>query len=200
MYEQNPDSRLAVMFYSKEVENSFQTQVSGKPVTYMADFVRIEIPGDRNTIIDTFVTEDHKARFPIQWARYLNEKRESAEPEVQGTSLKNWTLLTPPQVTELRHLKFYTVEQIANASDQQISSLGMMVGMAGTALRDKARAYLRLAEDSSIVAKQQEELKKAEEEKQAQAQRIAQLEAAMAELTAHVKRGPGRPKKETEAA
>ena len=187
---QNPDSVLAVRFYQKEVQNDFQTQVQGRPIMEMRDFVRIEIPGNTLSIIDTFVNEDHKQRFPIHWARYLNEKAENAVPsDIQGTSLKDWPLLNAAQAAELRHYKFYTVDQIAAASDLQLQTVGMLAGMDPMSLRDKAKAFLKLASDSSEVAKQDEELKKRD-------QQIQEMQAQIQELLANQKRGPGRPPKE----
>jgi hypothetical protein len=60
----NPDSRLAVMFYSKPIENEFQSMAQGRPIFEDRDFVKIFVPGDPTTVVDTFVREDHKARFP----------------------------------------------------------------------------------------------------------------------------------------
>jgi hypothetical protein len=194
----NPDSVLAVRFYQREVENEHLTTQEGRPIKYMADFVRIEVPGNMTSIIDTFANNDHKQRFPIQWAQYLNDKAAGSGPaDVQGTLLRDWSLLTPAQASELRHFKFYTVEQVANSSDQQIHSLGMAVGMSPFAFRDKARAYLAAAKDSGVVMQQAEELKKRDLQ-------ITELQEQMARLMAQMqqpeKRGPGRPKKEAEEA
>lgn len=151
---------LAVRFYQKDVPNEYESAQAGRPVSYMKDFVRIEIPGNQTSIIDTFATDDHKKRFPIQWAQYLNEKAENAAAgEVQGTLLRDWPLLTTAQASELRHFRFYTVEQVANASDQQISAVGMMLGMSPFSFRDKAKAYLANAKDSAVVQAQADELR-----------------------------------------
>ena len=151
---------LAVRFYSKELQNDFLTNKEGRPISYMADFVRIEIPGNQLSIIDTFVNNSHKAQFPTQWALYLNEKADgNHNPDnVQGTLLRDWPILNAAQATELKHFKFYTVEQVANASDQQLMSIGMTAGMSPLALRDKAKAFLENAKDSSFAQKQAEEL------------------------------------------
>lgn len=154
----NPDSRLAVRFYQREMDNQFQTGVEGRPIKYMADFVIIEVPGDRNTIIDTFARDEHKTRFPVQWARYQNEKSDGGS-EIQGTLLRDWPILNAAQAGELKHYKFYTVEQVASASDEQISSIGMMVGTSPLAFRDKARAFLANAKDSALVQQQADELR-----------------------------------------
>lgn len=180
--------RLAVRFYQKEVENEYLTTSEGRPIKYMADFIRIEIPGDMTSIIDTFVNEEHRKRFPIQWANYQNDK--TAQVEAQGTLLKDWPLLTAAQASELRHFKFYTVEQIANASDQQIQGVGMIVGMSGFSFRDKAKAFLAAAKDSSVVMQQADELRKRDTEIEELKRQVAQL-AQMAEA-----RKPGRPRKD----
>jgi len=168
---------LAVRFYSKEVQNDFLTNKEGRPISFMADFVRIEIPGNQTSIIDTFVNNTHKTRFPTQWAIYLNEKADgNNNPDnVQGTLLRDWPILNAAQATELKHFKFYTVEQVANASDQQIMAIGMTAGMSPLALRDKAQAFLENAKDSSFAQKQAEEIKLREQE-------IADLKDQMARL------------------
>ena len=168
---------LAVRFYSKEVQNDFLTNKEGRPISYMADFVRIEVPGNQTSIIETFVNNEHKARFPQQWAIYLNEKADgNNNPDnVQGTILRDWPILNAAQATELKHFKFYTVEQVAAASDQQIMAIGMTAGMSPLALRDKAIAFLENAKDSSFAQRQSEELKLREQE-------IADLKEQMTRL------------------
>lgn len=170
--------RLAVRFYQREVENEYLTSNEGRPIKYMADFVRIEIPGDMTSIIDTFVNEEHRKRFPIQWAQFQNDK--TSQVEAHGTLLKDWSLLTAAQASELKHFKFYTVEQVAAASDQQIQGIGMIVGMSGFAFRDKAKAFLAAAKDSSVVMQQADELRKRDTEIEELKRQVAQL-AQMAE-------------------
>lgn len=148
-------SALSVRFYQKALENKFRTQAEGRPVSDMRDFVVIEIPGNQTLRIDTLANDGHKQRFPIEWARYQNEK---SDADVSGTLLKDWPLLNAAQAAELKHYKFYTVEQVAEASDQQINSIGMLIGMAPSAFRDKAKAFLNTAKDSVIAAAQAEEL------------------------------------------
>jgi hypothetical protein len=186
----NPDSRLAVRFYSREMDNEFQSSVEGRPIKFMADFVRIEVPGDRSTIIDTFAREEHKRRFPVQWAFYQNEKSDGGD-SIQGTLLKDWPILNAAQASELKHFKFYTVEQVAGASDEQISSIGMMVGMSPLSFRDKAKAFLANAKDSAVVQQQAEALRQRDDE-------IAAMKRQLEELAAQVK--PKATKAKTEEA
>jgi hypothetical protein len=191
------DERLAVRFYQRPEVNEFKSAAEGRPISEMKDCVRIEVPGDMTSIIDTYVNDDHKKRFPLQWAQYMNEKREGNENmEAQGTLLRDWPLLNAAQANELKHFKFYTVEQVASASDQQIQALGMMVGMHPFSFRDKAKAYLAQAKDSSIVMQQAEEIRKRDQ----QIQDLLEGQERMAREFAEIKRKPGRPKKEVEAA
>ena len=194
---------LAVRFYSKEVQNDFLTNKEGRPISYMADFVRIEVPGNQTSIIETFVNNGHKARFPQQWAIYLNEKADgNNNPDnVQGTILRDWPILNAAQATELKHFKFYTVEQVAAASDQQIMAIGMTAGMSPLALRDKAIAFLENAKDSSFAQRQSEELKLREQEiadlKDQMARLAKMVEAkAKSDQKTEVKAEPKEPKKD----
>ena len=76
----NADEQLQVEFYlAKEVDPKWD----GKP------FVRINIPGDKTTIIEQPMTEDHKKRFPRQYLYFQMKQNEQDAPAV-GTSLDIW--------------------------------------------------------------------------------------------------------------
>lgn len=157
----------------------------------MADFVRIEIPGNNLSIIDTFANDDHKNKYAQQWARYQNEKKDLGDTDIAGTLLSDWSILSSAQVRELKHYHFYTVEQVAQASDQQIGVITPIVGMSGFSFRDKANQYLKRAKDSAILDAQSEELRKRDAE-------IEALKAKMNELMAMAgeKKARGRPAQE----
>ena len=168
----NPDSKLAVKFYSKPVQNNFETQKQGKPVFQDVDMIRIEVPGDKNSIADTFARPHHIERFPIQWARYKNAQGDLQET---GTPLSHWQLITGAQAEELKAQKFRTVEAIAGASDAQLQSIGMVAGMAPHAFRARAQAWLAAAKDSAIVQVQADALLKKEQE-------LGEMKAAMQKM------------------
>ncbi|MGI9143782.1 MAG: hypothetical protein ACR2IJ_11395 [Fluviibacter sp.] len=181
----NPDSRLNVKFYQRAISNEFKSALEGRPIMEMADFVLIEVPGDNLTVIDTFAVDEHKKRFPIQWARYQNEKTDG---DIEGTLLHDWPVLNAASAAELKHFRFYTVEQIAQASDAQLNTLGMAAGMSPLALRDKAKAYLGSAKDTALVQQQADELSKRDEI-------IARMEAQIAELAQQANKPKAMPKK-----
>lgn len=181
----NPDSRLNVKFYQKAIDNEYKSALEGRPIMEMADFVIIEVPGNNLTVIDTFASKEHKDRFPVQYARYMNEK---IDGDIEGTLLHDWPVLNAAVAAELKHFKFYTVEQIATASDAQLNTLGMAAGMSPLSLRDKAKAYLSSAKDSAYSQQLAEKSSKQDE-------MIARMEAQIAELVAQANKPKAMPKK-----
>ena len=153
---QGADARLAVQFYKKSVKQDIASDEAGRPIFKEFDFVRIMIPGDNLTEIDTYAQESHKSRFPRQWAHYQNQV--ANHQDIVGTPLEQWPQITRSQADELRGLKFHTVESIADCSDQQLQRIGMVAGMSPHNFRLKAKAFLNLATDSADVAQREAEL------------------------------------------
>jgi hypothetical protein len=159
---QGADSRLAVQFYKRSVKQDMASDEAGRPIFKEFDFVRIMIPGDNLTEIDTYAQESHKQRFPRQWAHYQNQV--AGHEDIVGTPLDQWPQVTRSQAEELRGLKFQTVESIADCSDQQLQRIGMVAGMSPHNFRLKAKAFLNLANDSAEVAHREAELQALREE------------------------------------
>ena len=182
----NPDDLLWVQFSMKAVQNNYRTQRENRPIFEDQLWVEIRVPGNQLSIIETPATEEHKRRFPRQWAYF--QQTHGAEGQNVGTPLSQWPLLRGSQVEELKALKFYTVEQLAFASDEQIGKIGMLAGMAPFSFRERAKLYLESAKNSAAHAQQAEELKKRNEElvaaRKAQEERDAQHAKEMAEMRA----------------
>jgi len=166
----NADSKLHVEFYYFDKEPHKE-----KP------FVRIIVPGDKTNVIETPVKDSHKRRFPRQW---LHFQMQNNDAEVVGVPLLTWHKDKPDelndmQLAELQIFKFQTVEQVATASDGQLQRIGM--GAVG--LREMARRYLQVKNQSS----NQSEIDSTKRE-------LAELKQQMAAFMAEKK--VGRPKKE----
>ena len=160
---QGADARLQVRFYKKSVQQEQESIDAGRPIFKDFDFVQICVAGDTLTEIDTYALQNHKQRFPIQWANYMN--REGAhDEELIGTPLAEWPLVSKSQAEELRAIKFQTVESIANASDQQLQRMGMIAGMSPYSFRDKAKAFLNLATTAAETDKREHEINALKEE------------------------------------
>jgi hypothetical protein len=161
--ENNADSRLQVRFYKKPVHQEQESMDAGRPIYKEFDFVHICVAGDTLTEIDTYALQQHKTRFPIQWANYMNRVGAN-DQEVVGTPVSEWPLVSKSQAEELRAMKFFTVEAIASASDQQLQRMGMAAGMSPYAFRDKAKAFLNLATTSAETDKREQEINALKEE------------------------------------
>jgi hypothetical protein len=189
---QGADARLAVQFYKKSVKQQQASDEAGRPIFKEFDFVRIMIPGDNLTEIDTYAQDSHKQRFPRQWAHYQNQV--ANHEDIVGTPLDQWPQVTRSQADELRGLKFHTVESIANCSDQQLQRIGMVAGMSPHNFRLKAQAFLNLASKSAEVSQREAELQALREENDkikaetdaklaAMQEQVSALLAAVAEKT-----------------
>jgi hypothetical protein len=180
---QGADARLAVQFYKKSVKQDMASDEAGRPIFKEFDFVRIMIPGDNLTEIDTYAQESHKQRFPRQWAHYQNQV--ANHQDVIGTPLDQWPQITRSQADELRGLKFQTVESIADCSDQQLQRIGMVAGMSPFNFRLKAKAFLNLANDSAEVAQREAEMQALKEENaKIKAETDAKLAAMQEQMSA----------------
>jgi len=161
--QNNADNRLQVRFYKRSVHQEQESMDAGRPIFKDFDFVQICVAGDSLTEIDTYALASHKTRFPIQWANYMNRQGANDE-EVVGTPVAEWPLVSKSQAEELRAMKFYTIESIANASDQQLQRMGMAAGMSPFAFRDKAKAFLNLATNAAETDKREQEINALKEE------------------------------------
>jgi hypothetical protein len=180
---QGADARLAVQFYKKSMKQEDASNEAGRPIFKEFDFVRIMIPGDNLTEIDTYAQDSHKQRFPRQWAHYQNQM--SDHLDIVGTPLDQWPQVTRSQAEELRGLKFHTVESIADCSDQQLQRIGMVAGMSPHNFRLKAKAFLNLANDSAEVAHREAELQALKEENaKIKAETDAKLAAMQEQMSA----------------
>jgi hypothetical protein len=198
--ENGADSRLSVKFYKRSMKQEDESAIAGRPIFKEFDFVHICVPGDTLTEIDTYANDSHKSRFPRQWAHYQNQV--GSQEQIIGTPIEEWTIISRSQADELKGIKFATVESVANASDQQLQRIGMIAGMNHYAFRDKAKAFLNLAEKVGDVNQREEELSKLRLENEAikvqSDAKLAKMQEQMDALMAMVaeKKPRGRAKKE----
>jgi len=197
------DALLSVRFYRKPIEIKDETIAQGRPIFKDADWIQIMTPGDQLNVIDTVARDNHKARFPQQWAAYQNKI--GNQEEIIGTPVSAWPLVSMSQAEELKGIKFHTVESIANCSDQQLQRIGMIAGMSPHAFREKARTYLNLAKDTAEVDAKNAELAQLKEEnakiKAETEAKLAQMQEQMSAILAAVsEKKPRTRKKVTEEA
>lgn len=125
-------------------------------------------------------------RFPKQWQQFRNKQEQTHS----GTPLEMWPGLTKIQVLELKGAKIHTVEQLGSLPDSTLQNVGMMDARS---LRDRAKAYMDSAENSAQNAMLMQVVEQNRIDMESLRAQLAELSAERTE-----KRGPGRPKKETE--
>jgi hypothetical protein len=155
----NPDALLHVEFYWHEPLLQFKSAEAKKEIRGpRIPYVRIMRPGDNTSILQTPVRDDIKARFPRQWLAWQMKEGmiEGAGEDAPGWKIEEWSAITLDQKHELKYLRFYTVEQLAGASDAQLQRLGI----GGIGLREQARKAVKEKNASEYIA----ELKRKDEE------------------------------------
>lgn len=137
------------LFSLRPVQNTKETNAQGRPIFRDVEWVKIYIPGDKTTVVSKKVTDEHRERWPEQYAAF---KRGQEQPVI-GTPLEQWPIMTRSQVFEFKALQIHTVENLANLADDAITRIG-------TGCRDlveRAKAFLIAAEagarDSQLAAK-----------------------------------------------
>lgn len=183
------DSRLFVKFTKKSVQNALKSKEAGRPVFEAVVFVHIQQPGERD-YIEKPATDEHVYRFPRQWAAY--QRGEEAVPE--GTPTSILFPQNPEVVDMLKFSKVYTVEQLASCNDTQLQNLGL----GGRTFMEKARQYLASADKGKGFHELSSRLDQMEMQIKAKDDRIAALEAALAEAGEELPDQPkrrGRPPK-----
>lgn len=138
------DELLFVQFYMGSVKNDEKSTTEGRPIFDSVPFVKILVPGDRNTVVNTTVDEKVKRRFARLWSQFQHNVTQT----VEGTPLAEWPAITRAQADELIYLNITTVEQIASLADVYGSRI-----MGFQDLKRKAITYLAAAKDSALTEK-----------------------------------------------
>lgn len=184
---QNPDSLLYVKFYKATFQNNYRSEAEGRPIFEEEMRVMIQPTGNNLLCVHQRMTEAHKQRFPFQWQQYQAAQGPGDDAKgLDGTPVEQWPAITRSQAEELRGAKFYTVEQIANATDAQIQALGM----SGRMLVQKAQAFLSSAQGSALVQQQAAEIERNKQEKADLKAEMDRMNAQIEQLLAAAKPAP----------
>lgn len=165
------DSNLFVQFFVKARKNNAKSETEGKPAFDNVEYVRILLPGDKNTEVIRPAHDGDRERFARQYAAF-QAKRDQA---MEGTPIEQWPVMDPATVEMCKEVKLFTVEQIAGLNDQQIQKLGMGF----RELQKKAKAFLAFAKDTALPQKQAAEIERLAADN-------ADLKRQLAELAARV--------------
>lgn len=154
------DSKLPGLFSIEAVQNMKKSEEAGRPIFEDVEYIRILFPGDNTREIYRPAKDEDKQKYADEYRRF----KEGLEQTFSGTPLSAWGALHSSTIAELKALRVYTVEQLANLSEIGIGKLGMgardMVAKAQSFLSRNTENDLlkaRVAELEAEVAKLREE-------------------------------------------
>jgi hypothetical protein len=173
---------VAVAFGMYPIEDQKQTAERGTPWYKDVEYIKIAIPGDRNSIYFQPADPRHKVRFPQAYRAFKERTRTGI---TDGKPLTLWPPISRGLAWSLMAAHVHTVESLAQLTDDHLSKFPQNV----REFRDKARAYIEEATSGAA-------LNKAETDK---AQMQATIEALQAQITALQQQTLERQQKEAEA-
>lgn len=176
-------ANLMIHFYQREWKNESKSQEAGRAIFEDREFIRIIVPGDKNSEIDRLVEDADRQKYAQEYARFKAGARESYE----GTPLAEWPKMSRSMVKEWEFLNVFTVEQLAGLSDTAMQAFGR----GGREWVEMAKAHLELARDSAAGEKYAAENHHLRSELEALRRQVEEL----AQVADQQKRGPGRPRK-----
>lgn len=170
-----PDTAIP-QFFMKDVKNNFKSNQEGRPVYDTKEYVRIIIPGDRNSIPERPVKDVDKARWPKQYAMFA----QGLEMATDGTPLEQWPPIDRNQVEFLKHWNVRTVEQLSQVNDVNVQRMGM--GM--MSLRANAALWLEQARSGAGISRVVQERDELKSQVTLLTEQLADLASRMSEMAA----------------
>jgi hypothetical protein len=168
----NARDNLIPVFYMKAVQNNFESEKQGRAIWEEVPYVEIMIPGDKLSEVHEKVKEHHKERWPDKWAAF----KANQEAPTDGTPLDDWPPVSRAIAMQLSSSNVRTVEALADLSDLQLSKV---MPMGGNALREKARAWLKTAEEMAPLADMQAALAAETAKREALERQVQELSALL---------------------
>ena len=154
--------KMIPRFYLKPVRQGFRSEAEGREVYEDREYVEIIVPGDKHSIVDVAVKDEHRDR----WSRQYEAFKKSQDAPEEGTPIEEWAPIGASQALELKSSHVRTVEHLAGLSDSQLAKV---VPMGGYGLREKAKAWLQQVEDGKPLAEAHQMIRELND-------RISQLE------------------------
>lgn len=142
-----------VIFETRPIEDREQSVATGRYVAKDVIFAIVTPAGTKDRLeklaedwlrdLEEAVRQD---RFPAPWfdaykQRYEAFLRNEEIPE-EGTPIREWAAVSPAQAKNILGANIRTVEDLAQANEEAL----LRIGMGARALKDKAQAWLDVAE------------------------------------------------------
>lgn len=166
--------RSLALFHWVSKEDEEASEETGKKIFKDVPYIMIMAPGNDKEVIDRQVLEKDKERFPKEWYRFINQEK----PEVEGFPIEEWPQVSKSQADTLKANHILSVENLAQAPDQNLMGLGM--GM--MSLKSKATTWLDLQSGEVNTQKLANNNRKLGKENAALKRQVEDLEKRLAGL------------------
>lgn len=153
MNSSEDDAKLHVEFFMEPVFQEFESKTSEpqRKIYKDTEYVKIYIPGDKQTSIIRQVFPNDRQRWPQQYARF----KQGLAEQVIGTPLSSMPSIPAEKVKEYEFFHIRTIEQLADCPD------GSQCGQAMRGFHEdkrKAQQFVEAAKGSAPVNELRTEL------------------------------------------
>lgn len=145
------DKALAVRFYMHPLRDESESEAKARPIYRDAEMIEVRVRGDRNNIVIREAREDDKRRFKQAYTDFKENRTVTAT----GTPLSEWPIMSASMVEEMKFFGFFTVEQLAEASEAALSKMPGLLTM-----KNRAKVFLQFAEGISPLEKLQADMER----------------------------------------
>lgn len=202
MYEMQKDVPY-FEFFTDTIEDREQSEEMGRYVEKDVDCIKLIPKGGKLELVDYYDSWMSGKRrlasggqYDPEFLRHVEKSygiwKEGQEIPVEGTPIKGWSQISPATQTNIINANIRTVEDLANATEEGLSQ----IGMGARDLQRKAQAWLDSVEDHGKVTQELSNLKTENEDLR---QIVERQQEQIAELQKNQKQKPGR-KPRSEAA
>lgn len=156
-----------VRFEKRAIENKRESLRLGRYVGQDVVFVLVTPPYSKDCheeVAENWLKKQQvnvmNGRVPEKWFEFWKESysryMKGEELPVNGTPIKTWSAISPNQIKTLLGIGIYTIEDLANCNDEGLKR----IGMGANDLRNRAKDWLRAANDHGPLVSEITELKK----------------------------------------
>lgn len=165
--------QVLVGFGLYPIKDGRKSAEAGRDVYKDVEFVRIAVPGDRNSLFFQPAEDSHRRRFPKAYDAFKQRSHEARE----GTPIEQWPPVSRSVALNLKALHVHTVEALAEVHDGLIDKLGTN----GRELRSRAQAWISDAQNNAEAQRLAKEKQDLQDQLEAMQAQIVALQSQSAE-------------------
>lgn len=147
-----------VRFETRAVESKSKSLEAGRSVSVDVDYALVTPPYSKDLVVikvsqwlDNTRRNVKNGRTPAAWLEHwekaYNAFKNGKEAPLNGTSIKEWSAISPAQIKNLITLNILTIEDLAAVNDEGLKR----IGMGSNELKRKAINWLDAAKDHGPI-------------------------------------------------